>query len=315
MSLNLDLLEDVRVYDSKLTAACPSCRETGGDRKGENLVVFSSGHFKCVRGCTGSEIYALAGAGPGQEFVWPGERRVAGPRRTRFPWTMSPLDADLEKIRALRRWPSIDGLRSLAKRGLLRVGHVFDDGNFAWSWIITDSSKRNAQARRFDGAGWPGIAHAKAKTIPGVPDAAWPIGAADIRPGQTIVACEGQPDFCAVLVLAHDEGLDPEMLAPVCITGAGLAISRDALPRFAGHNVVIPYHHDEHDAGLTAAHRWTAEFYAAGAHNVTLIDLRALVPTAPIKDLADYGALPERPVRLWTTIFQTQTSPESCHYA
>jgi hypothetical protein len=66
-----------------------------------------------------------------------------------------------------RSWLSFVGLDLLARRGLLHQGDVWDEGARFPSWIITDSTHRNIQARRMDGKVWTGIGGAKAKSLPG----------------------------------------------------------------------------------------------------------------------------------------------------
>ena len=73
---------------------------------------------------------------------------------------------------------------------------------------MTDRSRRNAQARRLDGQQWPSIGGKKpgSKSLPGT-EASWHIGAAEIGDRPLVLLCEGQPDFCAVLLVVWFEGL------------------------------------------------------------------------------------------------------------
>lgn len=47
--INIEKLERTKKHaGGKITAACPACRASGKDLKGEHLVIFSSGQFGCV---------------------------------------------------------------------------------------------------------------------------------------------------------------------------------------------------------------------------------------------------------------------------
>jgi hypothetical protein len=128
-------------------------------------------------------------------------------------------------------------------------------------------------------------------------DPSWPIGAAEIGKRPNIVLCEGQPDFCAVLLAAWFEDVPVDCVAPVCITGAGNSIHTDALPLFAGKHVRIAIHEDSH--GHAAAQRWARQLCSAGAAHVDGFDFSGLLQRddRPVKDLADFATLldPENP--------------------
>jgi hypothetical protein len=115
---------------------------------------------------------------------------------------------------ALRGWPSFAGLDLLTRRGLLWHGMVWDDGREWPAWVITDSTLRNVHARRLDGGLWQGIGGKKAKSLPGV-EASWPIGAPEIGERSEVILCEGQPDFCAALLVAWWEGMGVDCVAPI----------------------------------------------------------------------------------------------------
>ncbi len=48
MSLDISKLQNVRIRGQKRTAQCPACAESGGDNKGEHLIINPEGHFGCV---------------------------------------------------------------------------------------------------------------------------------------------------------------------------------------------------------------------------------------------------------------------------
>lgn len=67
MGLDLSRLEKVKHRGSSVIARCPACAESGGDRKGEHLMINDAGQFGCVvfPGPSGQQhrqrIFELAG--------------------------------------------------------------------------------------------------------------------------------------------------------------------------------------------------------------------------------------------------------------
>jgi len=308
MSLDLERLENVVISNGKLTARCPACAENGEDSSGDHLFIENEGpgRFGCVvyAGSTGVEhrkrIWALAGV-PGDNTSFPAVphrtcTRASSPKaKPPFPILRQPTDEILEAIRDLREWPAAVGLELLAARGLLWDGDVYDGGAEWPAWIITDSSRKNAQARTFDGNPWMGIGGKKAKSLPGS-KASWPIGAADIGDRPFVILCEGQPDFCAALLVVWFENKElVECVAPVCMTGAGNSIHPDALPNFVGKHIRIATHNDLEGQGQEAARRWATQLVTVAAAKVEVIDFGKTGLTkfdgSPIKDLADYATL------------------------
>lgn len=306
MSLDLARLEKARLVGDKLIARCPACAEQGADRSGEHLFVADQGRgaFGCIAHRDDHEhrqrIFELAGVRsgcPAARFPVP----LAAPQPTAKPSPrippLRPLTVgEMAGVARLRSWPLFAGLQLLANRGLLFFGEVWDGGRDWPAWIITDSSRRNAQARRMDGKPWDGIGGKKAKSLPGT-DPSWPIGVPEIGARPVVVLCEGQPDFCAAFLVAWAEEIGPDMIAPVCITGAGNRIHPDALPAFRGKHVRIAMHNDAE--GRSAAERWAAQLHEAGANTVDAFDFDGLATTEgrPVEDLAAYATLidPEQP--------------------
>jgi hypothetical protein len=307
MSLDLDRLEKPRLHGGKLIARCPACAETGADKSCEHLFVADEGLgvFGCIvnPGPAGDahrkRIWQIVGKSekPGQPFPLPLLRPKPTPKPApRIPPLRKLAVGEMEAIARLRGWHCFAGLELLTQRGLLWQGAVFDGGTTWPAWIVADSARRNAQARRFDGGLWPGIGGKKAKSLPGS-DPSWPIGAAAIGDCPLVVLCEGQPDFCAALLVAWFEGLPVEHVAPVCVTGAGNSIHADALPFFIGKRVRVAVHHD--DVGREAGERWAHQLYGAGAACVDGFHFDGLTKCdgAPVEDLADFATLldPENP--------------------
>ncbi len=312
MPLDLARLENARQRGNRLTARCPACAETGSDRKGEHLAIFADGRFACVMnpGPAGEvhrqRIFDLAGIKehPGQPARAP-VIALQRPQPARPALHLPPLRrltvGEMLAIIKLRGWPMDAGLELLTRRGLLWQGNVFDGGEHHPAWIVTDSARRNAQARRLDGQPWQGIKGAKAKSLPGS-QASWPIGAPEIGARPFVMLCEGGPDFLAALLVAWFEsermaGFSVEHAAPVCLCGAGQTIPPDALDFFTGKHVRIFIHAD--DEGNAAAKRWAAQLYQARAKSVDGFDFAGLTRPdgQPVKDLADFAKLldPEDP--------------------
>lgn len=294
MSLDFTKLENVRHRGSKIEARCPACAEQGADRTGNHLFIADDGRFGCIAytGPAGADhrkrIFELAGdaTSPGKPVSVPVARRKATPKPLpRIP-ALRPLNIEgMDTVARLRGWSSFAGLQLLSNRGLLWHGMVWDSGADWPAWVITDATRRNAQARRYDGQNWEGIG-AKAKTLPGC-DTTWPIGASAID-SPMVLLCEGQPDFCAALLVAWHEDAT---VSPVCITGAGNSIHPDALPYFTGKHIRIATHDDE--AGRKAGRLWAKQLYAAGAAAVDRFDFSGLIRPdgQPVNDLADYAQL------------------------
>ena len=304
VSLDLDRLEKPRVRSGKVIARCPACAEMGADRSCEHLFIADEGRgpFGCIlfEGAAGDahrkriwELVGVRGNGHSAQYVaMPKHQSAPAKGRPRLP-PLRPLNvAEMAIVALLRGWPAVAGLKLLSQRRLLWYGDVFD-GDREWpAWIVTDSARRNAQARRLDGLPWPGIGGAKAKSLPGS-DPSWPIGAAEISGRAAVLFCEGGPDFLASLLVAWWEGgrALADSTAPVCITGAGNDIHRNALPLFAGKHVRIAVHAD--DQGRDAGQRWADQLHGAGAANVDSFDFTglALSDGKPVKDLADFATL------------------------
>ena len=310
MSLDLGRLERVTVRGSKLIARCPACAEMGADKSCEHLFIADEGRgpFACIAfaGPAGEQhrkrIYELVGtttSAPTKAHPMPLAKSRPTTRMLPSIPTLRFLGiAEMTQIASVRGWRYFAGLQLLADRGLLYYGDVYDAGRTWPSWVITDVTRRNAQARRLDGEVWQGINGAKAKTLPGC-DPSWPIGCAEIGDRHVVMLCEGQPDFAAALMVAWWENLD---VAPVCMTGAGHTIHADALHHFAGKHVRIAVHAD--NQGREAGERWATQLWRAGVACVDGFDFAGLERRdgQPVKDLADLATLldPEnqRPVRM-----------------
>ncbi len=192
--------------------------------------------------------------------------------------------SELNQVASLRKFPSIAGLELATRHDHLFFADVWDDG-FEWpAWIITDPSRRNAQARRMDGQPWSGIGNKKAKTITGC-EANWPVGIANSATSVAFV--EGAPDFLAAwhfIWMWERVG----QISPVAMLGAGQPIHPEAASLFKGKKIWLFPHGD--NAGITAAERWENELTHAGATRITRWDF---TPHG-VKDLNEFVLVDER---------------------
>jgi hypothetical protein len=210
----------------------------------------------------------------------PGEARP----RPVFPDFTLGRAADFKTLAQLRSIGR-EGLEWASERGLLWFGTLKDCS----AWIVTDSARANAQARRMDGLPWEHI-QAKAWTLPGS-WAAWPIGITEAQPFPAIALCEGSPDLLAAHYLAlweqatHCSQRDAQC-SPVAMLGAAQRIHPAALPLFAGKRVRIFGHEDE--AGRGAVERWARELDTVSA-DVDTFSFTGLQQAdgKPVKDLND----------------------------
>jgi hypothetical protein len=137
------------------------------------------------------------------------------------------------------------------------------------SWILTDASRRSAEARRIDRKPYPATAtlsDRKSHSLRGS-SKSWPVGI--LPPGfeenwlsrhcHKILLAEGGPDYLAACQLIAESA---ENVLPVAMLGASATICQDALSYFAGKHVTVVGHPDE--AGRAAAMRWAQQVKAAG---------------------------------------------------
>ena len=85
MSLDRSKLQNIRERpDGAFTARCPACAGTGGDAKGNHLIVFKDGRFACVAYPGGkehrSEIFQLVGRGVQHRLLPPKPIEINRPK-------------------------------------------------------------------------------------------------------------------------------------------------------------------------------------------------------------------------------------------
>lgn len=189
--------------------------------------------------------------------------------------------SDLSALAALRKL-SLACLQLATRHHQLFFAPVHDSGERHPAWILTDGSRRHAQARKMDGSLWHfGGSHkpAKSKTIWGT-DSHWPVGIAEATTPE-ICLVEGAPDFLAAWHFIWAKGRI-DHARPVAMFGANTSIGAGALPLFTGKTVRIFPHNDDKAQGEKAAQRWAAQltnstvlFYEVAKHGVK--DLNELV--------------------------------------
>ncbi len=184
--------------------------------------------------------------------------------------------AEISALAALRKIPATAGLELASSAGHLWFGDVWDDG-FEWpAWIITDDTRRNAQARRVDGKMWKD--NLKAKTIQGC-EAKWPVGLQGVN-GHDIAFVEGTPDLLAAWHLIWAKGLK-DKISPVAMFGASMTIPPDALPMFSGKRVFVFPHNDANNEGKRAMEKWAGQMRSAKAAEIIPFNFNAI----GVKDL------------------------------
>ncbi len=171
-------------------------------------------------------------------------------KRALWPAFEVPAPAEIEKIAKLRGI-SLQGVGLAAKMGLLFCA----DSTEGRAWLITDSRRVSAQARRLYGQRTGGH---KARSLPGS-IGAWPIGLREARDFPAVALLEGGPDLLAAFHLAWCGGRE-NIIALVAILGASNRISEGALALFAGKQVRVFPHMDAH--GKKAGERWARQLQA-----------------------------------------------------
>jgi hypothetical protein len=174
------------------------------------------------------------------------------------PLSYSPEQAEaLAKLRGITR-EGVDFAASTV--GSLGFGRVLGYD----CWVLTDGSTI-AEARRMDGKKFPAVGSLTARkshTLGGSKKGS-PIGlhskhSAKALKRLPICIVEGGPDYLALCSILWDY----EAFLPVCMLGASIDISKEALAHFAGRDVWIIGHPDP--SGKHAIERWGRQLQKAG---------------------------------------------------
>ena len=166
--------------------------------------------------------------------------------------------ADLRAV-ADRRGLSMAGVELADARGLI----LFGEACRVPCWLVADSARVSAEARRIDGSVFPAFkdhGERKAHTLKGS-SKRWPIGAREAAGFPFVALTEGGPDLLAACHFIAAEGRESDVAA-VTVLGGANSISEDALLYLANRRVRIFPHADP--AGQAAAVRWTAQLERVG---------------------------------------------------
>lgn len=202
-------------------------------------------------------------------------------KRAAWPKFGTPNLPDLRHIGELRNIGTT-GLVLAVERQLLYVA----DYKGSPCWIITDSSRRLAQARRMDGQPFtlPDGTSTKALTLPGS-IASLPLGLPQAGPFANLMLVEGGPDLLAAFHFIACESRQHDCTA-ICMLGASQRIAESALPVFADKWVRIFRHTDQ--SGCIAAAHWTRALLPV-VRKIDGFDFSSFhqIGGTPVKDLND----------------------------
>ena len=246
---------------------CFGCR-TGGDVFGYIMERREVGFLESVRMLAQRSGIYLKDAGKSKERSSDIRPRRQPPSES-VPERVFRLPSDLRALTPIelrsvaeRRGLSVAGLELAATRGLLWFGspHTPPHWQGQPSWIVTDSMRVNAQARKMDGTTWAHIREKKAYTLPSS-QAAWPIGTSEADNMPCVMVVEGGPDLLAAHHFIVAEGREANT-AVIAVLGAWITVSEDALLHLANKRVRIFPHLDT--AGAEAALRWARQLERVG---------------------------------------------------
>jgi hypothetical protein len=229
----------------------------------------------------------------------PPSRKVDEPRALpRLPDLRTGTAEELQAL-AVCRNISTDAAQLASDRGLVRFCDLADGDERVATWVLTDRTRRNAQARRLDGDRWrhrwngdtkewvlnPPEQRSKVRGFFGN-QAAWPVGLEESESFASIAIVEGVDLLAACHFMFAEER--EAHVAPVAILGASNRIPPDALHYFSGKRVRIFPHVDANHAGLNAAANWEAQLLPVAAA-IDAFDLSGLIRAdgAAVKDLND----------------------------
>lgn len=196
-------------------------------------------------------------------------------------------------------------------RGLVFFATGHDSQGPVKIWILTDATRRNAQARRMDGKPWQSIG-AKAKTLSGS-RAGWPVGLSDAdKPERRAVfLVEGGPDLLAAFDLILCAGLPLDKITVCAMLGAGQNLPEEAAEIMSGKAVWMFPHADE--AGERSVEAWSTPIRTkgrkVGVFRVGGLNLQDQ-DGKPIKDLNDACLSPDLDGNPWIL----RTSETICQF-
>jgi hypothetical protein len=225
------------------------------------------------------------------------------PRSPRKPSPPKP-DYDAEAESKRREWQGrlipatwndcariaeIRGLDVQAMRLAADAGNLFKA--ICWgrvAFVVTDSSRLNAKARRLDGKPWGGSSPAKSRNLPGSING-HPIGLTETIDKPGIALVEGEGDYLAAWHCLYVLG-GHSSVTPVCLGGSNVEIPESYRRYFTGKRVRIFPHADS--AGDGAVLRWVKTLTAWGVKtDVFPFTGMTRKDGAPVNDLGDFTAM------------------------
>ncbi len=181
---------------------------------------------------------------------------------------------------------AVEAIEIASERGLL----LFADIAEGRAWIVTDGTRRNAQARRLDGNPWQHISGSKAWTLPGS-EGAWPVGLEESRPFPSVGIVEGGPDLLGFLHHAWCSDTEARV-AVVAVLGASMDIPPEAVELLRRKRVRIFPHLDPSGTGFGACVRWARRLARAGcAVDAFSVEGLRRSDGAAVTDLCDLAAV------------------------
>lgn len=315
---------EIRRVGAKFVTLCPFHSE----KTASCYVTPDTGRFKCFgcgaagtvidyhalkRGISSAEsikeLAARLGDSPAESptarhvTVRPPAQQLEGARALpRLPDLKRGTPAELRALAAVRV-VSVESVQLASERGFIYFCELADGPEMASAWVLTDGTRRNAQARRLDGARWQYQWNDDAKDwLLAEPDrrkkvrgftgnqASWPLGIEEAQAFASIAIVEGV-DLLAAFHFLHAESRE-DHVAPVAILGASNRIPADALNLFAGKRIRIFAHSDANYAGMRAAAQWQKQLESPAAH-IDAVDFRGAFKSdgKPVKDLNDLASI------------------------
>ncbi len=132
----------------------------------------------------------------------------------------------------------------------------FSPSRIGDTWIVSDSTKLAAQARRVDGTNFTmSKSFPKALTLK-KSNCSYPIGLAEFKNREVFCLCEGSTDFLACFHFTYKANL-LDKVAPLAMLGSAQQIGVDFLKYFNGKKVIIMS--DADAAGIKARENWSRE--------------------------------------------------------
>jgi hypothetical protein len=173
---------------------------------------------------------------------------------------------------------SLPAIGLASSMGILRFGSVHQYP----SWIVTDESRRIAEARRMDGKPFPAkgaLGERKAHTLAGS-DKSWPVGLMPRHSApqyfRRIVIVEGGPDLLAAYHFLLEHGVLDTL--PVAMLGRSCkSLHVGACAYLRGREVRAIPHIDPDGGGVLASREWLRRFHHSGARVVGAFNLDGLI--------------------------------------